>query len=297
MLLSTLTITPVFRQFLYTLTTSIKLHQSIAFYYDLSHVSKVEKDILYAYLSKFYEKFYNVTFFSDYVPGFLTNSDGVSLLSKKANFSFIVFLNYNPKNAHQNSLLNEFITLKYEYILISPNQIDLVAFVPFLYLSLDLNDIVMLKIVNFYILNYILLFINSRKHNLYGNIVLQTKYNFNCFFLITLIRHKKLLNYYLKKFVKYKQDINTILKLVKILLSPTKYKKQFLSKYYTPFSIEFLNLINKKLRNVFHIEIKNLFLKLHEVKLKKKRVNVSKIKNIKEKIIVKSFVTKKTKKL
>lgn len=270
-----MTLTPVFRQFLYTITASIKLHQPIGFYYDLSHVSRIEKDILYSYLSNLYEKFYNVTFFSDYVPGFLTNSDGVSLLSKKANFSFVVFLNFNPKSPHQNSLLNEFISLKYEYILISPNQIDLVAFVPLLYLSLDLNEVSMLKIVNFYILNYTLLFINVRKHNLYGDLMLQTMYNFNCFFLIVLMRNKYLLNFYLKKFVKYKQDINSIIKLVKLLLTSTKYKYKFLSKHYTPSRIKILNLAHKKLKKVFNKEIKLLFIKLHKKNkslIKKKKI-------------------------
>lgn len=267
--------TPSFRQFLYTLTSGIRLHQSIAVYYDLSHVSKIEKEILYTYLSNFYEQFYNVTFFSDFVPGFLTNSIGVSLLSKKPNFSFVIFLNYNPRNPHQSSLLNEFISLKYEYILISPHQIDLVAFVPFLYLSLDLNDLVFLKLINFYIIKYILLFINIEKHNIKGNMILQTMYNYNCFFLITLIRHKKLLNYYLKTFVKYKQDIDTNLKLISILLTPTKYKQKFLDKYYTPFYLKNLNLVSKNLRKVFRKEIKFLFLKLHNIKviLKKSKVN------------------------
>lgn len=280
--------TPSFRQFLYTLTSGIRLHQHIAVYYDLSHVSKIEKEILYTYLSNFYEQFYNITFFSDFVPGFLTNSIGVSLLSKKPNFSFVVFLNYNPKNPHQNSLLNEFISLKYEYILISPHQIDLVAFVPFLYLSLDLNDLVFLKLINFYILKYILLFIDIKKHNIQGNMVLQTMYNYNCFFLLTLIRHKKLLNYYLKKFVKYKQDINTNLKLISILLTPTKYKQNFLYKYYTPFYLKNLNLVSKNLRKIFRKEIQILFLNLHNIKHNIK-VNVKKSKT-NSKIKIKSKI-------
>jgi len=88
-------------------------------------------------------------------------------------------------------LLNEIITFKYEYILISPHQVDLVAFVPFLFLDLDLNNYLVLNLVNFYIFKYISLFINVSKYNVDGDLMLNTLYNYNCFYIIVLIRHKK----------------------------------------------------------------------------------------------------------
>jgi hypothetical protein len=276
------TTTPSFRQFLYLLKEAIYFHQHIAFYYDLSHVSKVERDILHKMLATKYEKFYNITFFSDFVPGFLTNSDGVSLISKKPNFSFIVFLNYNPKSAHQNSLLNEIITFKYEYILISPYQVDLVAFVPFLFLDLDLNDYLVLNLVNFYIFKYISLFVNVSKHNVDGDLMLNTLYNYNCFYIIVLIRHKKMLNYHLKKFVKYKKMINTVSKLIFILLKSTKYKQKFLNKFYTPSHIQLLSTEHVMLKKVFLKEIHNLFLKLHNSLKPKKVLKQKKMKKSKK---------------
>jgi hypothetical protein len=262
--LTSFTTTPSFRQFLYILKESIYFHQPIAFYYDLSHVSKAERDVLHKMLSVKYEQFYNITFFSDFVPGFLTNSDGVSLISKKPNFSFIVFLNYNPKSAHQNSLLNEIITFKYEYILISPYQVDLVAFIPLLFLDLDLNNYLVLNLVNFYIFKYISLFINVSKHNVDGDLMLNTLYNYNCFYIIFLIRNKKILNYHLKKYVKKKYMVNTIFKLIYILLKSTNYKQKFLNKFYTPSHIEILSTEHAMLKKVFLKEINNLFLKLNK---------------------------------
>jgi len=87
-----------------------------------------------------------------------------------------------------------------------------------------------------------------------------------------------MLNYHLKKFVQKRDMINTIFKLIYILLKSTRYKQKFLNKFYTPSHIEFLSTEHTMLKKVFLKEIRTLFLKLHMPKTIKTKHSYPRVK-------------------
>jgi hypothetical protein len=253
------TLTPIFRQFLFTIMSAVRLHQPIIFYYDTKSLSQSDSDLLIDHLSTEYEKFYNVTVFNEFVPGFLTNLGGSTLVSSKFNYTLVIFLNYNPRSPRQLSLLSEFIKLKYEYIIISPYEIDLVALVPFIYINLNLNNLSLLKLFNVYLINYLKLFINIDEHRLKGHIPTQTLYNYNCFYGLVLLKNPDILKRHLEKHIKSVKDILTPSNLLKILLKPTTLSFNFFNYYVTENKKKILNLYHNELKTQFLSRLLKLF--------------------------------------
>ena len=163
MLFNTLTIH--FKYFLHTFLLSIKARGLTAVYYDTKTLSKERAGEIYLILHKELGIYKNIVIFTDFVPGFLTNPVGATLFPYEVDFNLVIFFNFNPRSAHQSYLLNELNFAKIEYILISPYPMDLVQYVPFLYLQLDLSDGLVFKIFRFYLNKYLSYNIDVNDHN------------------------------------------------------------------------------------------------------------------------------------
>jgi hypothetical protein len=282
-----LTLTTIFRQFLFTIMSAIRLHQPVAFYYDTKLLSQKDSDLLINELSAEYEKYYNVTVFNEFIPGFLTNINGRPQFHKKINYTLVVFLNYNPRSARQVSLLNEFIKLKFEYIIISPYEIDLVAFVPFMYINFDLNNKSLLKLFNVYLFNYLELYIDKDQLRLKGDISIQTLYNYNCFYCLALLKKPNILKNHLETHITSITDILTPNALALILLKNTPIKTEFLTYYYNKQNIPILNQYHEKLKKKFVKKLIKLFKFLQKKYKKKIKEYKKKRKEYKDKVIQK----------
>jgi hypothetical protein len=230
--------------------SAIRLHQRVAFYYDVTQLSHKDGEAISDKLRQIYGLYYNMVFFSDYVPGFLSNLESTTLFEQKPNFTFVVFLNYDARSPHQSSLLNEFIKRKYEYIIFSPYEMDLVAYVPFIYINANLNDLLLLKLVNFYLMEYIAMFVNYKRHNLKGDVYIQTIFNLNCLYCLLLIQDTNLLELHLKEFVFSLKDLKRE-NLLSILTRPTLRKTKFFIMYETPERIQIIKKQQKVIRRLF----------------------------------------------
>lgn len=224
-------ITPNFRFFLHTLLLSIKSRGLVALYYDIKILPKEDGDKLYFDLLKELSVYKNIVIFTDFVPGFLTNPDGASLFPYEVDFNLVIFFNFNPKSLHQRYLLNELNFAKIEYILISPYPKDIVKYVPFLYLELDLNDIVVFRIFRFYLTKYLSYNLDPRDHNSDFNYnILKINYMlFNLIYIYFLISKKDLCNNHLSIYFsehKYKELPIKTLKSTKSLLKILSYKTE-----------------------------------------------------------------------
>jgi hypothetical protein len=243
--------------------TAIRLEQPIGIFYDCTHILKENRDMFITRLAGIFEVYFNITFFTDFVPGFLTNSEGVTLLATKPNFTFVIFLNYNHKDPRQRSLLNEFIKNKHEYILFSPYEMDLVAYVPYLYLQINLNDLNFLFVIINYLMTYLNMHINKKYHNMkkkFGDSLV----NFTYLYLICLLSDKKRLKKQIYKTINSKEDRVSIINeqsLVGILLRDSSIKKYYYQIFnnaqeeFVKENAESLLLLYKELFTKFHLSL------------------------------------------
>ena len=259
-------LTSKFKQLLFSLMSAVRLHQRVAFYYDVQHLDIDKRETVLSQLADLLEVFYNITLFSDFVPGFLTNRQSTSLMSAKPNFTF---LNFNPQSSNQSSLLHEFIKNKYEYILISPYEIDLVAYVPFVFLRLNLNNINYLIIVAKYIHKYLDMNLELMDHNSNSSTYSQSIQTYNYLYLSLVMRDTKFLKNHLEKNVKYKSDISTINNLISILLKSKKSRKLFIDTFYKPQYIKIVMSLSFEIYGFFLISIKQLYETLYNKYIKK----------------------------
>ncbi len=283
------TLTPNFRHFLYTLLVSIKKHQLIGVYYDASHLEKEDAGEIKTQIINEFGLYYNVLTFFDFIPGFLTNPDGVGLFPRRPQFTFVIFLNFNPNDNHHRFLLDELIDSRIEYILISPYDFDLVAYVPYLYLKTNLNNIDTFQIFQFYVKNFLKLHLKPNRHNqVFFNVTRSFPNNINLdrklailnrFYLIGILRSKRLINIQIAKFLyfnnqkcvkrKYFSNLTYFIKIIGFKLTKiTKFYK------YAFKSLVFKKLYKarKKIFKTFKLYIKRVMRKPHNyIKLPKIR--------------------------
>ena len=260
-------LTPTFKNFLYTILTAVRLEQPIGIFYDCTHIVKENRDSFITKLAEIFETYFNITFFTDFVPGFLTNSDGITLLSTKPNFTFVIFLNYDHQNPRQRSLLDEFIKNKHEYILFSPYEMDIIAYVPYIFLQINLNDMNTLFVIINYFMVYLKFHINSKYHNIKKDLN-DSLVNYSYFYLILLFLKKKSLKDQIKIMLKKKKNyMLDEFQLLKVLMSHSTIKKKKFNKFlkYQITFTKFLTEYSNTLKNLF----KNLFKKF-QLKLLKK---------------------------
>lgn len=281
MLLNTLT--PVFKKFLQLLLLTIKSHQMVGIYYDTNHLDRPTGSKIKLTLQADFGGYYNIIPFTEYIPGFLTNPDGVSLFGGKSNFAFIIFLNFNYRSPKQRSLLQELINYKIEYILISSTDLDLVGYVPYLYIKADLSNMNLFNIFRFYASTFLKLNLNSVRHNFAdkSQFAFKTKLLvLNCLYLINLFRKPKLLNkeiaiycYTLKKKKLLRSNFEVLRKFVPMLLLRTKLKQKFYIKLIKePFISDLLKskrVLKYKLCSIFKTYLIHPFRFISFFKIKK----------------------------
>lgn len=252
-----------FKNFLIFLTSAVRLHQKIGIYYDLSYFENVKlKSELNKELRIFFEDFYNVSFFSDYIGGFISNYEG-NIQRKLKLFSFVIFLNFDYLNSSHRSFFSELKYANVECILISPKYLDIMALCPHLYINLDLNKLYILDIFKFYFSYCLTVFYkNSYEHALIGGHFPEDAkyYIYNSLYLFCLLQDKKALYFHLRKILNKNAKKLRFRTFLKVLLRPTYYKKRFFKsitkmklyrfeKIYKLFI--FKNLMNKKLLKLF----------------------------------------------
>lgn len=295
------TTTPAFRYLLHIIFESVKAHQIIGMYYDVNIFTHEKSKETFTLLKKDFSIYYNILLFHNYVPGFLTNN----LLINPPKFTFLIFLNFDYKNYKHRSLLNEIITSKIEYIILSPYNMDLVAYNPFFYLNIDLNNLSVLHIFRFYLKNFLNLKINHPKYLMYkpDDIHKRHLYVFNLFYALIVLHNKDefktILAFFLAK-KKYTVIPFHLLKLkknlLKVLLYPTETKKDFFEKFGSEFALKYLykykkfiartliknlSLVVKNLRKFFKFKDLNKYFLYYKSVLEKTKTVKNKIKKTK----------------
>lgn len=265
-------VNPNFQNFILFIIHAIRLHQKIGFYFDLSYFEdKQTRADLSKDLRIYFEKFYNISFFSDYIGGFITNYEG-NLQRKLKLFSIIVFLNFDYLNPSHRSFFSELKYANIECILISPTYVDTMLLCPYLYINMDLNKLFYLNFFKFYF-NISLKFFykNSWQHNFLGGRCPEKSKFFliNTIYLLCLFQDKKALYFHLRKILNKKAKKLSFKYFLKILLRPTLYKKVFFKNLIKKNIINdkvvykvfvFKKILNKKILKIFYRIRKNAYL-------------------------------------